>query len=524
MKQSIRGGVFWALIIGAYVASKAIGFSKAYPTQISRDKIAANFGSNTGLSALLGRPHGISTVAGYAQWNTIGVVVIILAIWALLLSTKTFRGAEESGRWEILLAGQTTARKAAVNALVGLLATMLIIYVIVAACFVLIGKDQAVNIGVGPALYFALASVIGGALFISVGALTSQFMPTRSRAAGAAATIFGIFFLVRAMADVTTLNWLYYFTPLGWIEKLQPLYKPQPIWLLPLLALILFLSYLSVYLAGRRDMGDSIIAEKTSVKSSNKLLGSPLSASIRLNRGNTLSWIAAVLLVSIFYGLLTKSAAQAFMQTSAVHGVNKLLQTNSSSASILYLGIVFFLLMVLIMSYSASALGRIREEEAQGYLDNYLVRPVSRYKWLSGRILMVFSIIILMGLASSIGTWAGVFSQHSGASFHSIFIAGFNILPPSFLTVGIGAIALGFMPRLTSILAYGAIGWSFLIQMVSSGINLNHWILDTSIVHHIELAPAVSPNWRSNFIILVLGVSLCVIGAIKFNRRDLANE
>jgi putative exporter of polyketide antibiotics len=45
-------------------------------------------------------------------------------------------------------------------------------------------------------------------------------------------------------------------------------------------------------------------------------------------------------------------------------------------------------MMMMVMAFVASSLGAVREEEADGYVDNIVVRPVSRLRWLSGRLLM----------------------------------------------------------------------------------------------------------------------------------------
>jgi len=63
-----------------------------------------------------------------------------------------------------------------------------------------------------------------------------------------------------------------------------------------------------------------------------------------------------------------------------------------------------------------------------------------------------------------------------------------------------------------------------LLEMVGSAINLNHYILDTSIIHHIALAPAVSPNWTTGKIYIAAGIIMMLLGSARFNSRDLQNE
>ncbi|HEY5152691.1 MAG TPA: hypothetical protein VII55_01830, partial [Candidatus Saccharimonadales bacterium] len=171
-----------------------------------------------------------------------------------------------------------------------------------------------------------------------------------------------------------------------------------------------------------------------------------------------------------------------------------------------------------------SSVSAIRRDEAEGYIDNFLVGPVSRLRWLSGRLLLTAAVITLAGLLTAFGTWIGVASQHGGVSFHTLLLAGVNALVPVMVTVGAGVFAMGIRPRLTSLLAYGVLAWSFLISMVSSGISLNHWILDTSILNQVVFAPAVNPRWGTNAALVALSLVLCAAGAILFNRRDLAAE
>jgi ABC-2 type transport system permease protein len=524
-RRTVRSAAFLAIVFGAYVASKAAGYATAYPTLVERTKLAVTFGNNIGISAIVGAPHHLDTVVGFTAWNTLGVMVIVGAIWAFLLATRTFRGEEEAGRTELLLAGQTTARGAAINTLVGLRASLAVLYGVTAITFIGVGKIHTVNFGIRAALFFALAAVASPAIFIAVGALASQLMPTRARAASFSAGVFGVFFLIRALADSTSAHWLLNITPLGWVERLQPLYGSQPLWLIPIVALIALLSILTVWLAGRRDLGASSFADKDSAKPRTTLLKTPFSLALRLRRTANLSWLAAIGVMMFFFGLLTKSAAVAVSQSaSAQKVVHRLAHQSQLAGSTAFLGITFFLLMTLTMAYTASAISAMREDEAEGYLDNLLVRPVSRWRWLLGRLTQIIAMIIVAGAFASLLIWIGEASQHNGVSFHSIVLAGVNALAPAIFTLGAGIAAFGLWPRLTSLVAYSVIAWSFLIAMVSSGINLNHWLLDTSVLHHISFAPAVSPVWETDLIMAAVGLLLAVIGGLNFNRRDLEGE
>lgn len=524
-RRTMRSAALWAVAFGVVVASKSAGYAAAYPSLADRSKLALSFSGNVGLEALLGIPHHIETVDGFAVWNTLGLMAIIGSIWALLLATKTFRGEEDSGRWELLLTGQTTARRAAANTLAGLSFSLLVLYAIASIIFTIVGRAHNVDFGLSGALFFALGAAAGAAMFMSVGALASQLMPTRSRAAGLSAGIFGASFLLRAMADTTSAHWLLNITPLGWIEKLQPLYNSQPIWLLPIAGLIAVCGGLTIWLAGRRDLEASVFPDKDSALARTRLLNRTLPFSVRLVRMTSFSWLLALGTVSLFFSLLTKSAAGAVSSSSTADKVlSRLAQAAQLNGAKLFLGIAFFLLTTLTMVCVTNAVGAIREEEAQGYLDNLLVRSVSRMRWLGDRLAILLVLILSIVVVGCLASWVGTSSQHAGLAFYSLLLASLNLLAPAVLIAGIAIAALGLVPRLTTVVAYSVIAWSFLIQILASGLNLSHWVIDTSILHHVALAPAVNPDWKAAAILSGLGLGLMIIGAAAFNNRDLAAE
>jgi ABC-2 type transport system permease protein len=54
-----------------------------------------------------------------------------------------------------------------------------------------------------------------------------------------------------------------------------------------------------------------------------------------------------------------------------------------------------------------------RAEEAEGRLDNLLVRPVSRWSWLAGRVALATAALVAAGLLAGLFAWAGAASQDS---------------------------------------------------------------------------------------------------------------
>ena len=142
-------------------------------------------------------------------------------------------------------------------------------------------------------LFLAAALVAAAAEFLAVGAMASEVMPTRGRAASLAAAFFGAAFMLRALGDsARTVHWLVYVSPLGWVEELHPLGGSQPLWLLPIAGLAAGCGLLTVFLAGRRDLGTSLLSDQDTAAPRLAMLGSPLLLTVRLWRASIASWLA----------------------------------------------------------------------------------------------------------------------------------------------------------------------------------------------------------------------------------------
>jgi polyether ionophore transport system permease protein len=528
-RHSAPVGAIWGLVFGLYVYDNAFAFDTIARTAALRTQLLTSMGRNAGLKALLGDTQQITTRGGFTDWRAIGVITLVASIWGLLAATKTFRGEETAGRWEMFLAGQTTHRRAAANALAGLGAGVLAMYLLTALLTALVGARPGVGISPGRSLFFALAVVAGAAMFAGVGAVTSQLMATRARAAGTAAAVLGVAFMLRAMGDTTSSgHWLVYLSPLGWVEQLHPLTGPQPVWLLPIAGLVVLCVGLTVLLSGR-DLGTSLLADKDTATARTGMLGSPVLFALRLSWASIAGWLAAAVVGGALYGSLAKSTGEAFASSGMLrkftgnltHTAVRELQLTGARV---YAGVIFLILMTLIMAYVAAAMGRVREDEAEGYLDNLVVRRVSRPRWLAGRAGLILAVLVLAGLLGGIAFWAAAASGHAGLGLHELLLAGINAAAPAALLLGAGLLTLGFVPRLTAVVCWGLLAWAFLLDMLGSAVRINHWLMDTSLLYHPALAPAVSPDWRITGTYLAAGAVAALIGGWRFTRRDLQSS
>ncbi len=517
--KAARSGVVWGYIFGAVVASGALGYSSAYKTQAQRDHVAALFGSNGAMAALAGPGINLQTVAGYTAWKTLLTLAVAGGVWGLLLATRLLRGEEDAGRWELLLSGQTTPRRAVGQVLAGLSVGLGALWTVCALITIIVGRSSKVGFGVEESMYFALAAVAGAAMFLGIGALASQLAATRRQAAGYAGVALGVAYAIRMVADSSAgLGWMRWLSPLGWIEDLKPLTHPDPVALLPIAALTLTTSALAVHLAAGRDLGASLLPDRSVASPHTRLLSSPVGLATRLARPALLGWWTAVALTALLLGLITKAGGELFSSSSTFEHVAERLGATGSEA---YLGYVFIMAAILVALVATGQVTAVREEEAEGHLDNLLVRPLSRWSWLARRAMLAAGFVVLAGLLAGLFSWLGATSQGAGVGFAALIGAGLNVSVPALFFLGVGIATFGLWPRATTSVTYGVFAWSILVELVGGVTGILPRLLDTSVFHQMTAAPAVAPNWTVDAVMLGIAVVAAATGIAAFARRDL---
>ena len=237
--------------------------------------------------------------------------------------------------------------------------------------------------------------------------------------------------------------WLRWVTPLGWIEELQPLTKPRSLALVPIAAFTVVLGALAARLAGRRDLGSSVLGERESTKARLGLLHGSWSLAFRLARPSLLAWFVSIVALRPAAREHREGGRPSHHRSPTLRLVFERLGVSGATA---YLGIVLVIMAVALTFIAASQASAARKEESTGQLDNLLVRAISRTSWLSGRILLATTALVVGGLVIGLSTWAGAASEHAGVGFITMLGAGLNTVAPALLLGGIGVLIFGVAP------------------------------------------------------------------------------
>ncbi|MGZ4707115.1 MAG: hypothetical protein ACXWBN_00065 [Acidimicrobiales bacterium] len=518
-RRSARSAALWGVLFGALIANEALSYDRAFPTIESREQFARTFGANAGLAAVTGTGRHLETIQGFVSWRVFGLLIIVGAVWGLLTATRLLRGEEDAGRWELLLAGRTTRRRATVQAIAGLGAGYLVLWGLTAVLAVAGGTRPKVGFTASAPLFYATAATASAAMFLAIGALTSQLCPTRRQANGLAAAVLGASVLIRMIADsVEGLAWMRWATPLGWVENLHPLTGSPVLPLLPIGVLVVATAGTAIVVAGRRDVGVGALARSDSATADTRLLGDPALLVVRLERWVGLAWIAGLGMLAVIFGLVARTAGASDIGDTNVEQVVGRLGGQQGGAAA-WIGYEFLYIAPLLAFAAASQITTMRSEEADGHLDNLLARDLSRGRWLAGRLGFAVALVALAGLSIGIGGWIGV---GSGIGLSIMLQAGLNVAAPALFVLGIGTLLYGLAPRLAAPILYGLVMWSFVVEVIGSTITTNRWLLDTSLLSHLTPVPAAALDWTAVAWLCGLGALAALAGVAAFDRRDLA--
>jgi ABC-2 type transport system permease protein len=511
----------WGLLFGGLVANEMLSYRSGFPDVASRERFAATMGANRGLTAVTGPARSLDTLGGFVAWRMMSLMIVAGAIWGLLTATRMLRGEEDAGRWDLLLAGRTSRRRAAGQALGGLACGWSVLWALTATGTVVAGLQQRVAVSVGDSLFYATAGVASAAVFLAIGALSSQLGGSRRMANGLGAAVFAGSWLLRMLADGEVVpGWVRWMTPLGWVENLAPLTDPQPWALLPIAVLTALAGGGAVLLAGRRDVGQGVLARSVPAPSRTRLLGSSLGLAVRLERGPAFAWVVGLGALGFVFGLVARAAAQGHIGDSSVGQVAASRGDHPSLAAA-WLGYEFLYLAAILAFAAAGQIAALRAEEYDGHLDHLVARPVPRRTWLVGRLALGMALVTAAGTAIGLGGWLGV-AGHGGVDALDMAQAAVNVAVPGLVVLGLGVGLYGVAPRIAVPVLHVFVLWSFLVEILSGTVHIR-WLVHTSVLDRLGPVPATGLDGVAVAALLALTGLAAVGGLLALEHRDLAS-
>lgn len=504
----------FALFFALYAVANTAGYKRAFPTLADRLSFAHGFGNNPALKLFYGTPHDLTTVGGYAGWRVGGMAAVFAAFFGLWSAVRAFRGEEEAGRQELVLAGVVTrptvfwTKAMAIGATVAALWLALLIGLL------------AGGLPASRSAYLALAVVSAAVVYAGAGAVTSQLVPTGRGALELAGSLLGLDFLLRVVADTADHQGLHWLTPLGWVEEMRPFAGSRPVVLvLPAVTAIALLG-LAQGLDRRRDVGLALFASHdTKDRPDLHLLGSPLSFALRAESPGLLIWSVGVGGFAFALGTIATSFTSANLSVNLRQQLGKFGGDVTTPTGVLGLYFLFFVFAIAL--FCCSQLAAARAEEAEGRLETLFALPASRIGWLAGRLGLAAAGAALLGIGAGLGAAVGATAVGADVSFPRLIEAGLNCLPASALFLGIGALLVAAAPRFGVGAAYALVSCAFVWELVGSLLDVPSWLLGVSPFHQVGLVPAAPFKAVPAAIMVAIGVAASVGALVRFRDRDL---
>lgn len=524
-RQTLRGAIILGILVGVIMGAQGAAFAAAYPTQQSRDQIVASLKSAPGLGFMTGEIADASTPASYAIYKSAAMTALITGVWGLLVTTRLLRGQEEDGQFEQIISKHETMLSASSRLIIGYSQSLLLAFIIALIIIAGLGLYPKVNLSFSGASFMTLSVFLPALFFGTLGILTSQLAQTRRRAVMYGLVPLLILFSIRGAGNsIADWNWLKNWSPFGWSDLFNPVLNPQVSWILPTVIFGVLFTFVGLYFARKRDLGDSILPQSQVARSHFYLLGSSTQLSVRQNIGTSIWWGVGTLFFSGLIAAIAKVGTNILQSSPQAASVFSKLGDTQSDLVIMFLsfGGIFTALILLVMA--SVYMGNIRNDEAKGYLETMLVQPLRRRIWLAERLLLTIAVALIITILAGYVTWQLTSSQGITLDFWIVTQNMIALVGTVVLTLGIGAIFYGILPRIAAYVMYAVIVWTFLEDILKALFSINDFIDKTSLFHYVSFALNKSPDWHTFSWLVVIGIILMAIGIWQFGRRDIVNE
>jgi ABC-2 type transport system permease protein len=273
-------------------------------------------------------------------------------------------------------------------------------------------------------------------------------------------------------------------------------------------------------ISASRDVGAGLIRAADNAQPSGRLLSSPTAQALRRQRGIFVVWAIGFAVFGIILGAISASVSTAGISENLQKQVDKF-GAGSIISPIGYLSFVFIVFIFAVCLFVCSQIGAARQEESEQQLETLLALPVSRYRWLGGRLLLAAGAATVLSLLAGLLTWAGANSQNVHVALPKLLEAGANCLPISLLFLGISALAYALLPRASSAISYSLVSLAFIWYLVGSIGGAPRWLVDVTPFQHIGLVPVQSFRVAAAVIMAAIGLAAAIASLVVFRRRDL---
>lgn len=506
--------LLWVGGITAIVVGSAASVRSAYPNQVAINSYAALVGSNPAVVAFTGPGYAMAhpnignvLVNEVQLWGMVGV-----ALMSIFMLNRHTRAEEDVERADLLRSSVVGRHAVAVAAVAVITLANVVIALGCASGFILVRYDPIGSIAL------ALSYLVIGWVFVGVTLVTAQVMSSGRATLGAASSVLGAMFVIRAVGDVGH-HWVRWLSPLAWAQSGRAFAHEQ--WW-PLVLVFGFggaLVATGFWLSTRRDIGSGMVATRLGPARAGLWIRRPIGLAFVQNRGLLIGWVVATLLTGIVYGSMGESISsmleenEVFRQIAAPLGDVDLVDA--------YFGTAMVMVALITTGYAVTSVLRLHTEELTARAEPLLATPLSRLVWVTVHLVVSGVGTILVMLAAGIGTgiaYAGV--THDGGQVVRLVGAALVNVPAVLVFVGLAVLVFGWWPRAVATV-WATLAVVTVVQILGAALHLPEWSRELSPFHHLPALPGAPMQWPPVIMVVLVAAGLGGLGVLGFRRRDL---
>lgn len=505
----------WVVAIALTVLGSVASFETTYPTAADRQARAEVIGDSSAAALFVGPGYGIDdyTFGAMTANEMLPLTALVVALMNIFLVVRHTRAEEEDGRAELIRAGMVGRHAIAAATLVELAFGNAVL-----ALVLTVGLPASLEgLTAAGSLAFALATAGVGLVFAGVALVAAQLTVSARGALGLASLVMAILYVARAVADLgdAGLAWL---SPFGWALNMRA-YVDERWWpLLLLAALTVVLVAVAWRIAGRRDLGAGVIAERDG-PAHGRLRG-PFSLALRLQRTSLVAWSLSLAALGAVYGSIATEAASLTEDVDTLE--DYFARVGAASAVGQYVSFTLYFCSVVAVGFVVQAATRPHAEESAGRAEPVLATPVSRLRWLLAQLAVALGggVVALLAIGLGMGV-AYAASAGDAGKLAPVVGAALAYAPALWVFAGIAALLFGLVPRATG-WTWAALGVVGFLAILGPLLQLPGWVYDVSPFEHLPKLPADSVSAVPLLALSAIAAALLAAGAWGFRRRDSA--
>jgi ABC-2 type transport system permease protein len=515
MRQVRRGGLLVVALAGGMTALVAATYGQVMADPAAAGSLEA-LAANPAIRLLFGEPNGLGSAGGFTVWRVGTVTAVLLGAWAVLATTRITRGEEDTGRWDLLLAGRIPLRQAVLRHLG---AVMIVPGTTGAA---ITGVLLAAGTAVPGALVHGAGTALLGLFFAGTAALTAQLFPSRSPATATAIAVLGAGLLARMIGDgITGLGWLRWLSPFGLLALSGPFVHDRLVPLLLLLAATAGVTAAALLAAGRREVRGGLLGASSGRRARLGWLGNVEGFAARRAWPTLTGWTLGVGAYYLLIGLTAESVTGFLADNPA-------LAAEAADAGFAGLGSIagftatlFTILAMPVSGFTAARMGAFVTAETDRRMMPLAAQPLTRARLLGAEITATTAGAAVLVTAAALATWTGVTAIGGDLTLAAALGGAWNAMPIVLLSLAAAVFAIGWAPGWVHLLGGLPATGGFLLLVIAETVAAPTWVRDLSPFAHLAPVPLTAANWTATAVMSASAAILLIAGLAGYRRRDL---